>query len=257
MGLGSLAVVVAIASRSPAVAALFRCGEIVGYDEAVRLGRASARDKPVRPAASNPPCQDWPCVAGAVGDAAREAVAAPVRAVHRAVSELPSIVRAPSVARLDEVVRGVLPLQPVVLVRPAIFPFLLVVAGGAIAALVRAIRLGGRTAPPGSSPAGRLLMASLAAIAVAGLGLSFSAELASALSDQGHEATILVSYLRGAGRGVSIGLLWPAFLAAWMVLASRFVVGGLGGGAISRLGRRGAASLLAAGLALWIALPLA
>jgi hypothetical protein len=56
---------------------------------------------------------------------------------------------------------------------------------------------------------------------------------------------------------VSIGLLWPAFLAAWMVLASRFVVGGLGGGAISRLGRRGAASLLAAGLALWIALPLA
>jgi hypothetical protein len=134
-------------------------------------------------------------------------------------------------------------------------PFVTFIFAGAAAWTWRRLR---RRSPDPLPPgiAGSLLPASLAGVAAAGVVAAFAAGLAGALNDQRHESVILAHYLEAAGWDLSLSLLWLPFMASALALAEP-----LFGRAGPRLERappsRGVRVRAAAGLALWLVLPLA
>ncbi len=242
------------AERSRACAALLRRAGLMTFDEAVRQGVATAREKSVRAAPSSPPCHDARCVVGMTGQAAREALLLPVRAARSAAEDLRRLAGAPSVAATRDALKGALPFQPSIIADRAGLPFFVVLAAGTLTMAWRAVRRG-RAPRSSPCPVNGMLVASLAGLGVAGVLLGFAAGLAAALNDQQHASNILVGYLGHAGAHVSVGFLWLPFVAAWAVLAEPLVVRGAAVTGTSASSPR-RALFAGVGLSLWIALPL-
>lgn len=208
-----------VAARSKAVAALVGRAGLATFDEAVRRGEATARDKMVHaPARPVPPCGDAACVRDVVLRSARDTAGWPLSAMRAAARDLAALVRAPSVATSRRALHDAVPLQPTSLGPHAALPFTLVVAAGVAAAVVAAVRRrrAGRAPAPAADA---LLLAAFVGLALAHLGCDLAARLAAALSDGTHEATILAGYLAGGSYQLSLGFLALAFLPAWSVLS--------------------------------------
>jgi len=160
----------------------------------------------------------------------------------------------PSLLWLRDILRDALPF-PNALADYAGLPFAMFVFVGVLAwTFCRLRRPVPDSPPPGI--AGRLLLASLAGIALAGVGLAFAAGMAAALNDQRHESIILAHYANGAAWDLSLSLLWLPFMESTLALLEPL---------FARAARRPEHALpsrairvgVAAGLALWLALPLA
>jgi hypothetical protein len=242
-----------VASRCPRCAtALRRMTDLVPFDEAVRAGLATAREKSVRNAPAQPPCADLACAGRLAAGAVREALELPLRAVRAGWDDARALAARPDTRTTQRAFRGALPLQPNALADHAALPYLVLVWGGAAVALAGALRGRRRQAPaPDGSPStGRLLAVSLATVLAAGVLLQVAAGLAGAFDDHTHERVILDGYLHAAGHHVSLALLGVPFLFAFAALAEPLVRRTARAAPLPRALRAGA-------LAAWIALPLA
>jgi hypothetical protein len=243
------------ASRSPAVAALVGRAGLVTFDEAVRRGEATARDKMVHaPARPTPPCEDAACVRDVVARAARETAGWPSRAIGTAWDELGRLVREPSIATSKRALHGAMPLQPTSLGDHVALPFALVVTAAVVVAIVGVVRRR-REAPAPGRAADAFLLAAVVGLSLAHLGCDLAARIAAALSDGTHEAVVQAGYLGGGSYQLSLGFLALAFLPAWVVL-SRSMIGAAFARRVQTLrSRRARIALATAGLAVWLLLP--
>src|SRR6267142_2569212 len=225
---------------------LARAG-LLTFDEAVQRGLATPREKSVRNAPANPPCRDTRCALRAAGSAGVDAIRLPWEAARAAAAGLASL---PAASRpwLRDAFRDAVPLRFAMLTDYAPLPYAGFVLAGALALLWRRFRrraAGGTSATPG-----KILIASLAGLLVAGVGHQFAARFSAALNDGSHESEILAGYLLTAGSFVSLPLLWLPFMGATLVLADPLTLRA-GDSQEPRSGRAWAA----AGLALCLLLP--
>ena len=239
---------------APCAAALRRAGGIVTFDQAVREGRATPREKSVRNAQPQPLCSGDGCLSVRAWSAIREGVELPLRAARAAWRDARALVERPSTRTTQRAFHDAVLPQPNALADHAALPYLVVVVGGVAVASGAALRRR-RLELPGVAPgAGRLLAASLMVCLLAGVLLSVCGALAGAFDDQTHDRLILDGYLHLATFHVSLALLGVPFLCASAVLA-----GGLSPRVTTaRQARRPRwRSMLGLGaLALWVALPL-
>jgi len=242
-----------VASRCrPCAAGLEHVGGLVTFDEGVRAGLATPREKSVRNAAAQPPCSDLACAGGLATRVARDALNLPVRSARAAWEDARALADHPTTRTTQAAFRGAVPLQPNALADHASLPYLVFIWGGATAALVRALRDRGRSAPSlrAAPSTGRLLAISLASCLAAGVLLQFAAGLAGAFDDRTHERVILDGYLHAAGHHVSLALLGVPFLFAFAALVEPLVGRAAAGVRLPAAARAGV-------LAAWVALPLA
>jgi len=241
------------AIRSARAVALLRSRGLVTFDEAVRQGLATPREKSVHELPASPPCHDRACVELLAWGAVRSALALPARAAAAAVEDARAVAARPSLPVLLHAFERSLPLQPAAFADYAALPFLAFVAAGALLALARAIR---RRRAAGAAQAGfspeRFLAVALVACALTGICLALAGGLGAAFDDHTHDFRVLDVYLNQAPSHVSLALFWIPFAGACLVLAAPRHTGV----AMETAGLRAPPLLRAAALALWIALPL-
>jgi hypothetical protein len=201
------------AARSPVYAGLVHRVGLFGFDEAVRSGLASPRDKSVHFAVPAAVCRTPRCVGTAAWTAVREAAALPATAASEAWTSLVALARAPSIPATRDALRGAVPLRPSLFAPHAPLPYVLLVSAGMLAAGWRWVRR------RSFSPPARLLLASLAVQWVASMGMSAASRVADLLNDRSHDGMILVGYLAAGPWCVSSALLALPLLAAIAVLA--------------------------------------
>lgn len=240
---------------APCAAALRRVGGIITFDQAVREGTATAREKSVRNAQPQPLCSGDGCVSLRAWGAVREGAELPLRAARAAWRDSRALVERPSTRTTQLAFHDAVLPQPNALADHAALPYLFVLACGVVVAFAAALRRRRLELPGMAHSAGRLLAVSLAVCLVAGLLLSVCAALAGAFDDQTHDRLILDGYLHLAAFHVSLVLLGVPFLCASAVLAERFAPRAATATRAERPWRLRA--LGAGALALWVALPLA
>ena len=218
---------------------------LVSFDEAVATREATPRDKSVRNLPASPPCADARCVMGKAADAARAAIWVPASSASAAISDATRIMRDPSLPSQKDAFKSAFLIRPASIADYAGLPLFAWIAAAVVLAASRSLRRA-------ASDETRLLLASLAGFAGAGIALTFAVGLAAALNDQRHESIILAGYLGTSGAHVTLGLLWLPFAGASLVLAHPFLRAGEAGSAAS--GRWW--TLAGIGLAIWLALPL-
>jgi len=244
-------VVTMAAQRVPVCSRLVHGGGLVTFDEAVALGRATARDKSVRNASASPPCQDARCVLGLASKAARDALQRPWIALRTGIADIHRLVASPSMPALRDAFKGAQPFALALIADYAGLPFVACLAAAVLVCGWLELRRR-RGAAAASSLGRRMLVATLLGIAVAGVGLDFAARLADALNDQRHESILLAGYLAGSGFPVSLALLWLPFAAAALVLGEPWQPRS----ACPETRGRSAPALAAGGLLIWLALPM-
>ncbi len=246
-------IVQSVAQRVPAAARLLERVGLVTFDEAVRRGLASAREKAVHESAAAPPCRDARCLLRTAGRVAGEALPVPWIRARGGIADLARFT-SPSLPWLRDVLRDALPF-PNALADYAGLPFVLFIFAAVLVWTVCRMRRPVSDAPrPGI--AGRLLLASLVGMAMAGVGLAFAAGMAAALNDQRHESVILAQYAVRAAWDLSLSLLWLPFMASVLALLEPLFARA-GPGPEKALPSRAIQVRVVAGLVLWLALPLA
>jgi hypothetical protein len=240
---------VSTAARSAPFGRLLHRAGVLTFDEAVGAGLATPREKSVRNAQAVPVCRDLRCVTALAGRAAGDALSLPLTWLRSSIADASRVARSPSLRELRDAFSDPLPVRPAMVADYAGLPFF-VWMGAAVLMLAWRARRHTRAEDPGA----RMLIASLAGLAAAGVGLAFAGSLAAALNDQRHESVLLAGYLGSAARYVSPPFFWLAFSAATGVLVEPVLARPVP----ERAARpSGAAVVLAcAGLALWLALPL-
>src|SRR5207245_1165928 len=178
-------------------------------------------------------------------DAAGAPVWVPVSSASAAISDASRIMRDPSLPSQKDAFKSAFLIRPASIADYAGLPLFAWIAAAVVLAASRSLRRA-------ASDETRLLLASLAGFAGAGIALTFAVGLAAALNDQRHESIILAGYLGHSGAHVTLGLLWLPFAGASLVLAHPFLRAGEAGSAAS--GRWW--TLAGIGLAIWLALPL-
>src|SRR5436190_114026 len=241
------------AQQIPACRRILERTGLVTFEEAVRQGRATAREKALREAPVTPRCRDARCVLRAAATAAADAFSVPWGAARSGATSLPGLL-SPSLPWLRDAFKEALPIRLAVIADYAALPYLAFVWAGAVAWAWRHFRrrLAGTEI---SSLTGRILLASFAGTAAAGMGIAFVAGVAAPLIDQGHDSALAIAYLGSAGRHVSLCLLWLPFMAATLALVDPLIARG-GAGLHPSPRPRAARAWAAAGLTVWLALPL-
>ena len=241
--------------RVPAYAALLKVGGLMPYDQAVKQGRASDREYWTKPDVSSPPCADTHCVLLAATKAARRAVALPLRDARSAGKDLGKLARNPSLDAARTALAQALPITHAQVGPYAALPYFIAVAAGAMVASWRAVRRR-HAGYPALEALSRLLIASVAALVVAGVALAFVENLATALDDHTHDGWLLAVYLSTAGAHVSLAWLWLPLGTAAAILVKPLVVTSSRVSSRVALGSLPERTLLAvASLALWLPLP--